>query len=834
MSKHEKIIDSKNNSFVLSNIKFKQSNINTKSTSNQNKKNTKIQFLTEVRNDIELYKENNKNAKTEIENNKIEDNNNNSFKSKYKSVNHYNYYTHSHSNNNLLDQTKSVLGMSHYSILNKIKMIPKTNNITSNKNMIKNKKIIEVEYEKDYKMEASIKEDEKNIAYDKERINMNILEPISDSILNFDYSRYTNKDRKNGSYYFKQRKKYDIAESNTSTNNISNISDEDNKNNNVNITNKDKDISWRNKKNIKNINKKNSFSFEYNNNKLFSFKDEINMKTKDKLNDTKKNNKNILEQKHQTFDENNFNKYNKLNFVYNKNNKSDILDINNNTINNNNEDNRESKKYFDSLENINQDEIEESPLLLKKPKNQYHYNIKLTRNITRNDIQAQMHIKNRTTKNNFIPSVIEKNNLVEEDLENVNPNIYNKNQNICKSCNFNICPKCKCIKPKNQDSEEENIRNLSNINIYNNNIKIQNKSSSLPKNYFVNTKYNYNLDYSTDSINTKYNNIYGRNHDINKMILCNTNNKVSKNIYRNCQKINNNNFKTNKSCYYLESSYKNNNFKINKINENAKKNNISKNKRNNKYNKNGNNNTNNLFGSNKFKALYNLFLDFIKQDSVIETMRQLLSSREDSNLLDLFSLFNHSNKNLISASDFIQSLKEFEIFINMDDIVFLFRKFNKKLKDSFDFDEFSEIILPKKHSNEKIMGIGGWNNFSGPKDFIDKNNKNDIKRISNETKKMLGLLFKNVIDGEKSNESYRKILAENKECSGFDLFNKIKKNYSVGIYKEDIANFMKKYKYKLSNKEIELIMNRFDKNKNGMIDYKEFIVEISPINKKEK
>ena len=301
MSKHEKIIDSKNNSFVLSNIKFKQSNINTKSTSNQNKKNTKIQFLTEVRNDIELYKENNKNAKTEIENNKIETNNNNSFKSKYKSVNHYNYYTHSHSNNNLLDQTKSVLGMSHYSILNKIKMIPKTNNITSNKNMIKNKKIIEVEYEKDYKMEASIKEDEKNITYDKDKINMNILEPISDSILNFDYSRYTNKDRKNGSYYFKQRKKYDIAESNTSTNNISNISDEDNKNNNININNKDKDISWRNKKNIKNINKKNSFSFEYNNNKLFSFKDEINMKTKDKLNDTKKNNTNILDQKHQTF-----------------------------------------------------------------------------------------------------------------------------------------------------------------------------------------------------------------------------------------------------------------------------------------------------------------------------------------------------------------------------------------------------------------------------------------------------------------------------------------------------------------------------------------------------
>lgn len=42
---------------------------------------------------------------------------------------------------------------------------------------------------------------------------------------------------------------------------------------------------------------------------------------------------------------------------------------------------------------------------------------------------------------------------------------------------------------------------------------------------------------------------------------------------------------------------------------------------------------------------------------------------------------------------------------------------------------------------------------------------------------------------------------------------------------------MKKNKYKLSNNEIELLMDRFDKNKNGMIEYKEFIIEISPISK---
>ena len=41
---------------------------------------------------------------------------------------------------------------------------------------------------------------------------------------------------------------------------------------------------------------------------------------------------------------------------------------------------------------------------------------------------------------------------------------------------------------------------------------------------------------------------------------------------------------------------------------------------------------------------------------------------------------------------------------------------------------------------------------------------------------------------------------------------------------------MKKNKYRLTNKEIELLMDRFDKNKDGMIDYKEFLSEILPLN----
>ena len=70
-----------------------------------------------------------------------------------------------------------------------------------------------------------------------------------------------------------------------------------------------------------------------------------------------------------------------------------------------------------------------------------------------------------------------------------------------------------------------------------------------------------------------------------------------------------------------------------------------------------------------------------------------------------FSLFNFKGNRMISSSDFIQTLNQLGLNTGKDDMKYLFRKFNKKLNESFDFDEFSEIILPKKYSNEKIMDM---------------------------------------------------------------------------------------------------------------------------------
>ena len=344
------------------------------------------------------------------------------------------------------------------------------------------------------------------------------------------------------------------------------------------------------------------------------------------------------------------------------------------------------------------------------------------------------------------------------------------NQVYCSNCLGKRCPKCNCFQATinseddnndNYDSYYSNNRNIFNIINQKNNKNRNNKHSSLPKNIFKKTT-NLNLNYNK-STNTK--------------------------------------------SYYIESSQNNNNFIINKLNN--KKNSIYLKKK-------ESHNNNNSYNNNRYIPFYNLLMEFIKQDNIIEITRQLLSIRDDINLTDLFELFDHSSKQIISSTDFLHTLKEFGLFLNKDEIKYLFRKFNKNINEFFDYEEFCEIFLPKKYSSAKIMSEKQTNEY--------------VSGLTQETRKILCRLFNNIIEGEKSNENYRKMIGVNKECSGYDLFNKIKKNYSIGIYKEDISNFMKKNnKHRLSNGEIELLMERFDKNKDGMIDYKEFLNEITPM-----
>ena len=728
------------------------------------------------------------------------------------------------SNINLLDQTKSILNFfQNDSSNNNIQKYQynKENNINNNFQNKNESKIIKtnLNFKKEnninnyftskkednikIKKESNINNYLTNIPRKNEIIQKNnkVGETFLNIVLNFDYSKYPNKDK--GKYYFKQNNNNIISyELEISEN-------KENKNNNFNENNyQKKNNIWKN-----DFIKNSSVKYEENytrpllNNKLYLFEN----KTNPKIKTNHQKNKSYIEEEKDYQDDHNTNKNNNLINHFEKFNNNDKyltnniaqkkynIEYNYTSYNNslrNNHINKSSveQEYLDSLEN-SEEKVQKPPTkLIKNPKNKYHYNIKLTRNLQdqintqknnsfkidnniKNNIKINFNYKEKENNSNKLfktyfkeekekydnknrSCILSRNDLI--DLEKTNQsNDKNKSNEILYTNNSSHkCPKCNCI---------------------NNNLKLlENKENKINyENYFKNNNKNRN-DYFYNNNIKKYNNKHS---------------SLPKNIYKKENSLNSD-YKTNS--FYLESSYRNNNFIINKITDKNKT--INK-----KIN----------YDIIKYKTFYNLILDFIRQDNSIENIKQTLLIQEDANLLDLFRLFDHSSNHLLSSKDFLKTLNEFGLFLIDDEIKFLFRKFNKNIDELIEYEEFCDIILPKKYSSAKIMS----EKLSNIKNY----------KISEETKKIICLLFQNIIEGEKSNENYRKIIEKNGEYTAFDLFNIIKKSYSVGIYKEDISKFMKKNKYKISKAEIEILMERFDKNRDGMIDYKEFLNEISPI-----
>ena len=211
----------------------------------------------------------------------------------------------------------------------------------------------------------------------------------------------------------------------------------------------------------------------------------------------------------------------------------------------------------------------------------------------------------------------------------------------------------------------------------------------------------------------------------------------------------------------------------------------------------------------KKNLLFKLWVNFIEKEKEIEKIKQSLSSCQEANPQNIFSLFNKSNSNLIKSSDILEtlnSLSQNDTF-EQNDIKYIFKKYNKTTTNGFTNDELNKIIFSQQ---------------------IPENN--DEVELEENTKNIILELFKEIIEGEKSIENSRILIEKSANNIFFDLFESIKKENKSGIEKDDIDKFMKDNEYDITNDDIDIIMEKMDKNHDGIIDYGEFIAEIRPMN----
>ena len=440
-----------------------------------------------------------------------------------------------------------------------------------------------------------------------------------------------------------------------------------------------------------------------------------------------------------------------------------------------------------------------------------------------------------TSKYNIEPEIDKKiNNFEEQKISNINlKGKYNNNNNLSIPKNENThehksggCKAC-LYTAKNIFSDLRSKNNINSPFISNDNYNL-NKNEEVEEN--TETKKDMdNLEENKEEDDNEDNeyDIYKNKDKLLKkygIIIDNSNQNLENNI-----DISNFNFSTQKKYTYVREN--NNNDNNDNLNNNLPQENENVNtllKSKNKIPLSINNNlietnysSNVLSNSPRFniipkndinekkKLLFKLFVNFIEKENEVRKIKENLSSCPEANPQNIFDLFNINQSNKISSSDILETLNSLSSndSINQDDIKYIFKKFNKTSSNGFTFYELKNIL------------------FS---DQIQLNN--DEVDLEEKTKNIIFELFKEVIEGEKEIENSRIVLNEATNNIYYDLFESIKKGNKLGIEKDDIETFMKENEYDIKEDEVNIILEKMDKNRDSLIDYSEFIDEIKPMN----
>lgn len=101
------------------------------------------------------------------------------------------------------------------------------------------------------------------------------------------------------------------------------------------------------------------------------------------------------------------------------------------------------------------------------------------------------------------------------------------------------------------------------------------------------------------------------------------------------------------------------------------------------------------------------------------------------------------------------------------------------------------------------------------------------KHLSNDSHHIAVKLFKMILNISYSSELIRNEIQDEK-INIREVFNFIDHSKGGIISRDELKNFMSKYEFHLLAGDLENLMNRFDRNQSGKINFKEFEYELLP------
>ena len=215
---------------------------------------------------------------------------------------------------------------------------------------------------------------------------------------------------------------------------------------------------------------------------------------------------------------------------------------------------------------------------------------------------------------------------------------------------------------------------------------------------------------------------------------------------------------------------------------------------------------------------FNGFMNFLMEgENKIELMKIELYKNKDFNVEDAFRLFEKDGRGFLDEEDVKYGLGVLGVYPSEYNLKLFLKRYDLQKKGFLSYADFYDIVVPF----EKIYR-------DDVEKRIPKTKCNEII-LSREIHNSLNKLFKALIDLENRANIERKLLDNNSTMVEI-IFNIFDNNNQGNFCFPNFINYLNSYGL-LNNENLnpDLLYIRFDKKRNGRIDFEEFVDELEPL-----
>jgi Ca2+-binding EF-hand superfamily protein len=206
----------------------------------------------------------------------------------------------------------------------------------------------------------------------------------------------------------------------------------------------------------------------------------------------------------------------------------------------------------------------------------------------------------------------------------------------------------------------------------------------------------------------------------------------------------------------------------------------------------------------------------------LETSKIELALKPDFNLLDAFKIFDTRGSGNVSVQDIIMALRDnigFDQFTH-DDVYLLFRRNDHNQDGKLNFTEFSNLMMPVSKEYAALLTDRPDIYMSRgvpPSQFFNFDTRQELRNIWT-------ALFK----CERSCEVLRNGLRARPYFNLKAAFSYLDRSGQGQVSLDDLREFLSNNGFFATERELQGVMIKCDKNGNGRISFNEFIDEFQP------